>query len=277
MKRSTSSPDYDYGPYDDEYRGFDIRDDESGRGPLILLLALGVLLIFAGVVWNTYRQGVRSTQGGLPIIGAENTDFKRMPDDRGGVEVAGQDIGFYDLIDGGEPAQQTNASIANPAPLRERTPTLAGEGPDTASAPLRLTPPEPNIPDNEVREAETEASRQFAALPAERSLAPQGAPDAILPAPSSASRFSESGMFQIQLLALRSEPAARDAWSAIKSKNQTLFQGADLDIQRADLGARGIYYRLRLGSFSSRDNAREFCTDVKKVGTDCIVVTKGGA
>jgi hypothetical protein len=59
MTRSTKAQDYDFGPYEDEYRGFDIRDDDSGRGPLILVLALGVLLIFAGVVWNTYRQGVR--------------------------------------------------------------------------------------------------------------------------------------------------------------------------------------------------------------------------
>ena len=57
MSRAKSEPDYDFGPYEDEYRGFEIRDDETGRGPLTLVLALGVLLIFAGVVWNTYRQG----------------------------------------------------------------------------------------------------------------------------------------------------------------------------------------------------------------------------
>ena len=30
-------------PFEDDYRGFDIRDDETARGPLILALAIGVL------------------------------------------------------------------------------------------------------------------------------------------------------------------------------------------------------------------------------------------
>jgi hypothetical protein len=85
MSRAKNAPDYDFGPYEDEYRGFEIRDDESGRGPLILVLALGVLLIFAGVVWNTYRQGVRSTEGGLPVIASDDAPYKRSPDERGGV------------------------------------------------------------------------------------------------------------------------------------------------------------------------------------------------
>ncbi len=79
MSRAPREPEYDFGPYEDEYRGFEIRDDETGRGPLILVLALGVLLIFAGVVWNTYRQGVRPTQGGLPVIASDTAPYKRSP------------------------------------------------------------------------------------------------------------------------------------------------------------------------------------------------------
>ena len=55
--------DADFGPYEEEYRGFEIRDDETARGPLILTLAIGVLIVFAAVVWNTYRQGVRPQDG----------------------------------------------------------------------------------------------------------------------------------------------------------------------------------------------------------------------
>ena len=91
MSRANREPEYDFGPYEDEYRGFEIRDDETGRGPLILVLALGVLLIFAGVVWNTYRQGVRSTEGGLTVITSDTAPYKRAQDERGGLEDAGQD------------------------------------------------------------------------------------------------------------------------------------------------------------------------------------------
>ena len=31
----------DYSPFEDDYRGFDVREDDSTRGPLILALAVG--------------------------------------------------------------------------------------------------------------------------------------------------------------------------------------------------------------------------------------------
>ena len=67
---------YDFASYEDEYRGADIRDDDSGRGPLILALAIGVLIVFAAVVWNTYRQGVREEDGELPMVMADTEPYK---------------------------------------------------------------------------------------------------------------------------------------------------------------------------------------------------------
>ena len=134
MSRGRGEPDYDFGPYEDEYRGFEIRDDETGRGPLILVLALGVLLIFAGVVWNTYRQGVRPTEGGLPVIASQDAPYKRSPDERGGVEVPGQDMAYYGSMDDmGDPAVQ-KAAANNPLDIRRRSPALAGGPSEDATA-----------------------------------------------------------------------------------------------------------------------------------------------
>ena len=63
-----SSQGQDYTPFDDDYLGFDAREEEAARGPLILTLAIGVLLIFGAVVWNPYRQGVRPEGEGLPSV-----------------------------------------------------------------------------------------------------------------------------------------------------------------------------------------------------------------
>ena len=86
-------------PFEDDYRGFDIRDDETARGPLILALAIGVLLVFGAVVWNTYRQGVRSNGAGLPSVIADAQPYKRVPDERGGLEVRDTDKRFYDQME----------------------------------------------------------------------------------------------------------------------------------------------------------------------------------
>ena len=103
-----------------------------------------------------------------------------------------------------------------------------------------------------------------------------GAPEIAVSSASSVqrSRFSEVGAYQVQLSALRSEDAARSAWTRLQNTAPDLFSGANLDIQRADLGARGVFYRLRVGSFANRDAAKGFCADVKAAGKDCMVVAK---
>ena len=82
------------------------------------------------------------------------------------------------------------------------------------------------------------------------------------------------GTYQVQLSALRSQDAAQSAWTQLQSSAPDLFKGANLDIQRADLGAKGVFYRLRVGSFANREAAKGFCADVKAAGKDCMVVAK---
>lgn len=284
MSRASEGPDYDFGPYEDEYRGFAIGDDETGRGPLILVLALGVLLIFAGVVWNTYRQGVRPSEGGLPIIIGDSAPYKRAPDERGGVEVAGQENGFYGQMDGmGDPAVVKPTLVRNPVDLRPSTPALSGAPSDLPpvedSSPAQPTTRSAALDGLDVRSPSASevapvrtASLQPVTLtpPRERAVLADPAP-----APrSTASRFASGGAYQIQLMALRSETAAQSEWSKIKSRSPSLYQGARLDIQHADLGAKGLFFRLRIGTFESRDSAKAFCNDVKATGKDCIVVAK---
>jgi len=277
MSAAKREPEYDFGPYDDEYRGFDIRDDDTGRGPLILVLALGVLLIFAGVVWNTYRQGVRPTEGGLPVIASDDAPYKRAPEERGGVEVAGQDKAYYDSMDGlGDPALQKTAA-RNPIDIRRRDPALAG-------GPTELVPPEAAASDAEsetprIVYAESDRAQiRVEEAPAvtiasvQSTREPVGA--ASLSEIAATSRFADYGTYQVQLSALRSEDAAKSAWGRMQSSAPDLFQGARLDIQRADLGARGVFYRLRIGTFENREAASGFCADVKAAGKDCMVVAK---
>ncbi len=285
MSRSISGSDPDFGPYDDEYRGFEIRDDDSGRGPLILLLALGVLLIFAGVVWNTYRQGVRPTQGGLPVIGESSVDFKRAPDSRGGLEVAEQDTGYYDLMDGGDSSRPKTVAMSNPPAIRRQSPTLAG-APETGAPPNEVVEPSVTKPapvefaeglDSRVPPKADAGEVKTAALGpvAITEGRETSIPEASLPPPTRvASKFSNTGTFQVQLLASRSDTAARAAWDKIKASSPALYNGAELMVQRADLGAKGIFYRVRLGSFQTREAAKSFCDDVKNTGKDCIVVAK---
>jgi hypothetical protein len=262
-------------PFEDDYRGFDIRDDETARGPLILALAIGVLLVFGAVVWNTYRQGVRSNGGGLPSVIADAQPYKRIPDERGGLEVRDTDKRFYDQMD-----------------ASERIPDLAsldgGDGSDMLQGgpPIDLRPTDDEVdgsdPDNGMPNSVADEVAELADLSRpdrgidSEALAPMPAPRAPLPPPREVSpqfAFSEGGQYLVQVAAFRTQDAAEAAWRKSASEYPNLYRGAGKRIQRADLGAKGVFYRLRVGGFSQKKEADAFCDALKAEGDNCIVVT----
>lgn len=248
----------DFGSVDDEYRGYDDRAPEGGRGPLILALAAGVLIVFAAVVWNTYRQGVRTDASPLPVITADAPDFKRLPDDAGGFEVPDQDRHIYGAF------ESDGETIESQTPNTE---ALSGGPAESAST----TDVEPA--DLRRLTAIDEPAGRFQRPVSEVGIAPQPSlpvPDPSLPAAQF--EFSPNGTYLVQIAALRNEAGALRAWEDAVNAHPAIFSGAAQSVQRADLGSRGIFYRLRAGRFSDRDSATAFCSALKEVGRDCIVV-----
>jgi SPOR domain len=88
-------------------------------------------------------------------------------------------------------------------------------------------------------------------------------------APMDSPRAGE-GAFVAQLASLQSQAAVEQAWVRFRARAPELFAPARLDVQRADLGARGIYYRVRAGYFASRDQAAQFCNQIREMGQDCL-------
>ncbi len=137
------------------------------------------------------------------------------------------------------------------------------------------------------------AAADTAAAPAEDFPDPAAAPAAPAPAPpkptivattgtasgpidltpASPSRpvaaVSSSG-FLVQVSSQRSEEAARSTFRDLQAKYPSVLGSYQADIQRADLGDRGIYFRVRVGPFSSND-AQRLCQNLKAAGGDCII------
>lgn len=89
-----------------------------------------------------------------------------------------------------------------------------------------------------------------------------------------APQFVSNGPYVAQLAALQSEAAVEQAWQRLSSRAPQLFGAARLDVERADLGPRGIYYRVRAGYFADRTNAARFCERIRQMGQDCIVAAR---
>jgi hypothetical protein len=75
----------------------------------------------------------------------------------------------------------------------------------------------------------------------------------------------------VQLASLRTEAEARQAASDLISGYGQLFNGANMEVQRVDLGARGIYYRVRVPATSLQE-ANTICSNVKSAGGDCFTM-----
>ncbi len=110
---------------------------------------------------------------------------------------------------------------------------------------------------------------------------PRPGPEPVIdqpPAPSDtlgpAPRFVSNGPFVAQLAALQSEAGVDPAWNRLASRAPDLFAQARMDVERADLGQRGVYHRVRAGYFADRANATRFCERVRRMGQDCIVVAR---
>lgn len=86
--------------------------------------------------------------------------------------------------------------------------------------------------------------------------------------------FAANGRYVAQLAALQSEGAIDASWRRFVSRAPALFAGASMDVQRADLGPRGIYHRVRAGYFASSDDATLFCERIRQMGQDCIVAAR---
>ena len=79
--------------------------------------------------------------------------------------------------------------------------------------------------------------------------------------------------FQVQLAATRSSKLASEEWERLKSMHLDLLGRLSLTIKKVDLGSkRGIFYRLRAGSFSNESNARELCKALAKRKVDCLLI-----
>lgn len=278
-------------------------------GTLRLLFTLALVLAAGGATvataWHLLYGSQQAPAGGaVPVVKAPAGPVKTRPADPGGLKVPDQDKLVYDRFAGAPsstppverllpppeepeppPAPADTASppptLATPRPAVER---LTAAAPDATIAP----PAEPAAPAPEPasRPAEPEvkpaapavAAAEPEPIPAEKDLPPlpviaAAPPPAPAPVPAPVPAAAVAGEFQVQLAALRAPEAAEQEWKRLQRVNEDLLGPLSPDIVRADLGAKGVFYRLRAGPLDE-ESARSLCRELgaRKVG--CMVVRK---
>gem|GEM_PF-5318383 len=81
-----------------------------------------------------------------------------------------------------------------------------------------------------------------------------------------------AGNHVVQVGAFESNEIAQDRWATIEAALGEILTGKSHDIECADLGEIGVFYRLRIGPFFSSDEAREYCNRLSARSQDCLAM-----
>lgn len=177
------------------------------------------------------------------------------------------------------PAVTDTAAPASEAPVNEAVTDLDGQTTQDAaitSALAEAVAPPPAVA-NSARPAPrprrvAAASVVAAAEPATAQAAteaPATRPEATPAAAEPATASAGGDRAQVQIGAFDSDALARGEWGRVSGKYGALFSGKSMIVQEAKSNGR-MFWRLRVGGFENRDEARRFCAALISGGTDCI-------
>lgn len=142
--------------------------------------------------------------------------------------------------------------------------------PEPASDTRRARAPAPQHAEAPTPRADVaERPRQIAESPAPRR---EAAPERPAAPVQYAERPARGGFqFWIQVGSHKDEGIARAEWQKIQGAASTVVVNAGNRIQRADLGARGVYYRIQIGPFASQGEAGQLCAQLRARSIECFL------
>lgn len=128
-------------------------------------------------------------------------------------------------------------------------------------------------------QAETQSetvSAEYQAAPAaavaEPAPEPAPAETTVAALPEPAAEPTADGGIRLQLASVPNEDDVAGEWKRLKKRIGAPLDNLDLHVERADLGAKGIFYRLQAGPFADRSAAASACQDIKAAGGKCLIV-----
>ena len=245
----------------------EIEEEERSRLPLLIVIALVVLAAFAGVVWLAYNQGVaRGRASAAVVIAAPEGPVRTAPADAGGEATPYTGLKVY-----GQPVppdqEAQSSALAQTAP-RSAVPDVslaanAVVAPTTEAPPVRLNPEA-----STVAAAPPAPAKPAAPAPARKAATAVAASEPISP---TATRSAAAGSAVVQIGAYETREIADGAWASFKARHAGVVGTLAEDVQKVDLGTKGIWYRLRMGPFADKTTAAAACEKLKAEGATCFL------
>jgi cell division septation protein DedD len=235
------------------------------------------LLIFAIGVWafSHFSSSGPPVSAEVPLLRADEQPTRKRPSDAGGMNVPERDS---IVLNRSEPSvEQLLPPPETPLPRPATSEPPAAE-PPAAAAP----PPEQPLPPEQpsVATTATPVAPPPSAAPSAPEAKPAPEPKAVpepkvaraaAPPPPAPMPASGKG-YRLQLGSVRTAEAAKHEWDRLKDEQGDLLGALGFTAARADLGDRGIYYRIQAGPIADSAAAERDCSELKRRGVGCILV-----
>ena len=280
------------------------------RARLLPMWILIAAVVIVGVAWAMSERyfGPAEKNKSVPVIAADATPVKVRPEEPGGVDVPDRDKYVYKSLTDEEP--EAEQLLPPPEEPMERPPVEVVEvaapemaapevaAPEVAEQMTQTTEvameevaeetPEPPPPaelavvelkepaeaaEARVMETTPEPITQEATASEVPQTAPSPEPEITSAAPQqSAALSATSGSFLVQIGAAKNEASANGEIARLAKKHPDILAGLSGIVIRVDLGAKGVWYRMRVGPFANRGEAGGVCGQLKAVDVGCFVV-----
>jgi cell division protein FtsN len=247
--------------------------ERHGRG-LPLAIAVITVTIFGGSLWYAYYQGTQdaSLDYEPPLARADSGPTKLKPNEPGGMEVPNQDKLVYQRMLTSQPGKSVERLLPPPeTPLAkpEAEPATAGSGETTVVTitPTTVVPPK-------ITEKQNPPPKRATTLTIRQTVKPAPAPTVAATTPTKSTKPIPLAprRFGLQLVSLKKADGATVEWKRLVTAHGAVLAGLSSRVVRADLGEKGVFYRLIAGPFGSDTGARTACRKLRAQKQGCLVV-----
>lgn len=293
---------------------FEERKNELNRSKSVFIGAVSGVVLAGIVGWFVLSpRYAQETAAELPVIRRPQTAIKVQPTEPGGMEILNQDKSVYGILDKSEdnsklvenllpPPEEPKLPVIMPT---ENTPSVetVAKVEETAASKGNIDVVEeaekiiqiveaPKV--NEAQEEKPAASEKTLAqamndiadkanLDAQKKIGEKEVKAPVTqPAKEEKIAIKEddfldltvpAGAWQVQLMSSNNKAAVEKSWGSL-SKKYTVLAKQPYEVEQADLGAKGVFYRLKAGAFKTKPEADSLCNDIKALGGTCIVKKK---
>lgn len=274
------------------------RGDQGHPGSLRRVLAvtagLAVLGILGAVLWSTMSSDSAPSSEAVPIIRADADPYKTSPSEPGGMAVPNKDSTIFETLKGQSTDQAKVENLFEDAekPVRKEDVFTAKTSEEAAptEAAKEVASKMPKMPAVTYEDtAESEATPPVDVKPVETASVPSiieelkakpkievkteaKTEEVAADKKVAAIQPAAGGNFYVQMAAVKSEADAKAQWPKYQAQYSAL-SGLPLRVQKADLGAKGTYYRIQGGPVTEAD-ARKLCSTINGQKSGACVVAK---